>query len=140
MHPLPCTGERGADFKVIRLRYYALPCLRSEVRAKSCPELRAAVQKASDMAAKAGKKQVRKLEMPMEVVTAARLAYLAKHGVVFQVTRDESMRVSKLDCDASGGIFGGGFLLSERAAAERAAAERLTLSAKEREMVLSLGA
>lgn len=113
----------------------------SEVRAKSCPELRAAVQKASDRAAKAGKKQVRKLEMPMEVVTAARLAHLAKHGVELTVMRGESVRVSRLDNDSgSGGIFGGGFLLSERAAAERAAAERITLSPREAGIVRALGA
>ena len=112
----------------------------SEVRAKSCPELRAAVQKASDRAAKAGKKQVRKLEMPMEVVTAARLAYLAKHGVELTVMRGESVRVSRLDNDSGSGIFGGGFLISERAAAERAAAERIALSPREAGIVRALGA
>ena len=35
-------------------------------------------------------------------------------------------------------IFGGGFLLSERAAAERAAAERIQLSVRERRLVKSL--
>ena len=117
----------------------------SEVRAKSAPGLRAMVQSAADAAAKAGKRQVRKLDLPVEVVTAARLAYLAKHGVELSVTRGESVRVSRLDNDAGSGIFGGGFLTSERAAAERAAAERaaaerIALSPREAEIVRALGA
>lgn len=97
--------------------------------------LRAMVQSAADAAAKAGKRQVRKLDLPVEVVTAARLAYLAKHGVELSVTRGESVRVSRLDNDAGSWIFGGGFLISERAAAER-----IDLSSRELEIVRALDA
>ena len=112
----------------------------SEVRAKSAPGLRAMVQSAADAAAKAGKRKVRKLDLPVEVVTAARLAYLAKNGVELTVMRGESVRVSRLDNDSGSGIFGGGFLISERAAAERAAAERIALSPREVGIVRSLDA
>lgn len=80
------------------------------------------------------------IDLPVEVVTAARLAYLAKHGVELSVMRGESVRVSRLDNDAGSGIFGGGFLISERAAAERAAAERIALSPREAEIVRALDA
>lgn len=69
----------------------------------------------------------------------------SEYGVELTVIRGESVRVSSLDNDSGSGIFGGGFLISERAAAERAAAERaaaerISLSPREVEIVRSLGA
>lgn len=62
-------------------------------------------------------------------------AAAAKLGVELSVTRGESVRVSRLDNDAGSGIFGGGFLISERAAAER-----IALSPREVGIVRALGA
>ena len=90
---------------------------------------------------------------PDEVLTAARLQWMAAHGTRFAVRRDDCVRVSKLDANPNG-IYGGGLLLSERATAERAAAERAAaeraaaeraaahvfeLSPRERRIVESLG-
>lgn len=61
---------------------------------------------------------------PDEVLTAARLQWMASHGTRFVVRRDDCVRVSKLDANPKG-IYGGGLLLSERATAERATAERV---------------
>ena len=56
----------------------------------------------------------------------------------FGVRREDCAFVRKLDANPRG-IFGGGLLLSERAAAERAAAERWLLSGREVAIVRSLG-
>ena len=60
--------------------------------------------------------------------------------------REDCCRISALDAQRACGkaIYGGGLLLSERAAAERAAAERARahvweLSAREREVVRMIG-
>ena len=70
----------------------------------------------------------------------------SKYGVDFEVRREDCCRISALDAQRACGkaIYGGGLLLSERAAAERAAAERARahvweLSAREREVVRMIG-
>ena len=82
------------------------------------------------------KRKVTKLALPTELVTAANLGYLTVHHTPFTVRRSDATFVRKLDNYAAD-IFGGGFLLSpraaaERAAAERAAAKRIELSDRER--------
>ena len=69
------------------------------------------------------KKKVTKLTMPNELVTSARMGYLAVHHKPFTVRRKDVIFVRRLD-NYGDSIFGGGYLLSPRAAAERAAAER----------------
>lgn len=61
----------------------------------------------------------------MELATSARLQWLSAHGVHYYIREGGGTFVRKLDgMDKEKTIFGGGFLLSERAAAERTAAER----------------
>jgi len=101
---------------------------------------------------KTAKEQKRWL-YPMEVMTSALIGKVATRGICFKVPMDEAEVVRKLD-NQCGALFGGGFLLSERAAAERAAAERaaaelaaaelaaafrVELSEREREIVKRLG-
>lgn len=79
------------------------------------------------------------LLLPNELITGARMGYLAVNHTPYTVRRADAVFVRKLDNYAKG-IFGGGFLLTPRAAAERAAAERsaflrLSLSARERELL-----
>lgn len=92
-----------------------------------------------------------KYAYPIEVVTAARCNYYAANGTAYRVRPEEAHFVRKLDDQERAGkvIFGAGFLLSERAAAQRAAAERAAaenasatvwaLSEKEKEIIRSLG-
>ena len=82
-----------------------------------------------------------KYEYPDAVITAARAGYLAAHGTPFRVRREDCCRISAMDAQRAAGksIFGGGLLLSERAAAERAAAKVWKLSDREREIVAMLG-
>ncbi len=63
-------------------------------------------------------------EFPAAVITSAKVGYFCKHGAPFRIRRSECTFVRRLDAmpkDIS--IYGGGFLLSERAAAARAYAE-----------------
>lgn len=87
---------------------------------------------------------MRKLEYPPNVCTAALLQKLTKAGLSMQIRAESCAFVRKIDAQGTdGGIFGGGFLLSDRAAAEKAAAEKaaaekMTLSDRERKIVEGL--
>ena len=91
---------------------------------------------------KAIKKKVTKLTLPNELITGARMGYLAVHHTPFTVRRSDAIFVRRLDNYAEG-IFGGGYLLTSRAAAERAAAERaaarkIKLSDREKALIKQL--
>ena len=72
------------------------------------------------------KRQVGNYEYPDNVLTAARAQWFAAHHTPFRLKRADAEPISALDEQKKQGksIFGGGLLLSSRAAAERAAAER----------------
>lgn len=83
---------------------------------------------------------------PDNIVTAAICQRWAKYGISWRLEKADCVRVSGLDSQKAIGksIFGGGYLLSERAAAERAAAERAAalrwqLSPREMAIVARLG-
>ena len=91
-------------------------------------------------------KNLPKYDYPDNVVTAAKIAVLSKYGVDFSVGAGESEFIRGLDAQKEHGkaIFGGGLLISEKAAAEKAAAEkaaalRWPLSDREKEIIRSLG-
>ena len=93
---------------------------------------------------KKDKRTLPKYEYPDEVITSAAVGYLTKHHTPFAVRREDCAFIRKLDAQSSSSIFGGGYLLSrrcaaERAAAERAAAERWVLSERERQLSDMLG-
>ena len=70
--------------------------------------------------------QLPKYAYPDQIVTAALLQRYSRYGVNFKVHKKDCTPIYALDAQRSMGkaIFGGGLLLSDRAAAERAAAER----------------
>ena len=82
-------------------------------------------------------KQRQKRIYPDEVITAAILQKIANRGISFKVPMDEAYFVRRVD-GSPRALFGGGYLISERAAAERAAAERFELSERERDIIKSL--
>ena len=91
------------------------------------PDLREAVEAADAAQQKAVKgAPLPKYEYPVEVATAARLSWLAAHGTAYTIRREDAAFIRQLDAQKGKDktLFGGGFILSERAAAERAAAER----------------
>lgn len=105
------------------------------------PELGRRLNEANDARLKATKKTVAKYEYPSDVITAAKAQWLAAHGTPYRVRRRDACRISALDDqrERGNGIFGGGLLLSQAAAAERAAAECWHLSERELEIQRMLG-
>ena len=87
------------------------------------------------------KRELPKYTYPDHVLTAAMLQKYAHYGVEFAVKREDCTQIAKLDSQRPMGktIFGGGLLLSEKAAAEKAAAHIWELSERERKIVASLG-
>ena len=69
------------------------------------------------------------------------LSRYSKYGIDFRVRREESEHVGQLDAQKESGktLYGRGYLISEKAAAEKAAAEKWKLSDREREIVKGLG-
>ena len=112
-----------------------------ELRVRSAPDLRKAVQDAADEVRREIRKELPKYSYPAEVITSTMVAGWSKYGIEFKLLKKDSVNISALDAqkEEGNGIFGKGYLLSERAAAERAAAQRWVLSEREREIVKSLG-
>ena len=125
--------------------------------AQSEPDLYRIVKEANEANIRATKPEFPKYTYPDEVLTAAMLQRYSKYGVEFAVRREDCTYISALDSQrkARKTIFGGGLLLSEKAAAEKAAAEKAAaekaaaekaaatqwrLSEAEKRLVASLGA
>ena len=101
------------------------------IRICTVPDLRDSVQKAADDFRKynskvlgKSKKEARKIKKyawPDHLISSAKIGKIATNGVSISIPSAECLYIRK-----AGGvdIFGGGLLLTERAAAERAAAER----------------
>ena len=121
-------------------------------RIRTSPELCKAVREADEKVRAETHKEIPKYSYPDYVVTAAVAAGWSRYGVDFRVLPEECVRISQLDAqkDMDKTLFGGGYLLSEKAAAEKAAAEkaaaekaaahRWELSPREREIVRELSA
>lgn len=111
------TYENGA---VVRTGF--VTNMGGDVVAEACPELHNRLKPVCDVLAR--RKKLPKYEYPDEVLTSSKLMWMAGHDTSFQVRRADCERITRLESQGAKGIFGGGLLLSERAAAERAAAER----------------
>lgn len=72
------------------------------------------------------KKELPKYVYPMNVCSAALPGRIAERGIDLRIRTEDAQFIRALDAQRAAGktIFGGGFLLSDRAAAEKAAAER----------------
>jgi hypothetical protein len=115
------TYENGA---VVRTAF--VTSLPSEYVAESAPDLGAEINRVCDEIRNRMVKSNPKYEYPDEVLTAAKLQWMAAHHTELRIRRGECCKIGALDEQKAVGkvIFGTGLLLSERAAAERAAAER----------------
>ena len=153
-----CTGLGITYDNGARIGTNFITNLSPGIMAESAPDLHDKLKAVNAANEKATKKVVTKLALPMEVLTAARLNWLAIHGERFTVREGDAVRVAKLD-NYRKGVFGSGLLLSERvtaeravaeraaaeraaaerAVAERAAAERVPLSDREKALVKALG-
>ena len=111
------------------------------IRLRSVPSLYRVVKEANDRNLEEQRRELPKYAYPDNVVTSAFVARLSRYGIDFSVSRAESVSIDALDAQKEQGraIYGKGYLVSERAAAERAAAIRFALSPREREIVAQLG-
>ena len=94
--------------------------------ARTAPDLTRLVNDKVDKLRRREHVELLKYEYPDNIVTAAMMQRWNKYGIEFMVRREDCAHIGKLDAqkELGKGIYGGGLLLSERAAAERAAAER----------------
>ncbi len=100
------------------------------------PDLYQAIKQADDENTRNMHKQLPKYEYPAHVASAARLNYLAVHGASLAIKAESVAFVRKLDAQGNKTIFGGGFLLSEKAAAEKTAAIAIRYELTEREKTI----
>lgn len=110
-----------------------------ENKIEIAPELIERIEEAN----KIETKQTKKKDYPKELITPA-IYKLAKRGQALKIKPEEAYFVRKLENQSETSIYGAGFLILERAAAERAAAEsenieRFELPEKEKEIVRGLG-
>ena len=123
----------------------------SETIMESAPDLSMWINEAVDELYARKARQLPKYDYPDHVITAARMQYYAGHGVALKIKlRDAKfIRALYMQRNYKKAFFGGGLLLSDKAAAERAAAERAAaervntqvweLSDREKEIVKGLG-
>ena len=97
-----------------------------KAKLRAIPELYKVLSEAAEEYASTLKKELPKYSYPDEVITATKMQYLSRYGQSLTIYPDECERISQLDAqkEADKALFGGGFLLSEKAAAEKAAAEK----------------
>ena len=93
---------------------------------RTAPDLRAVIKVENDANLKQAKKELPIYSYPYEVMTPAMGQNYARHGIDFRIQPKDAIFIRAMDEQRKHGkaIFGGGYLLAPRAAAERAAAER----------------
>jgi len=116
----PITYENGADVNTSFVTNLDTSA------ARSAPDLHDLVEAVNAANLRAAHRELPKYKYPDAVLTAAALNWLSVHGTAFRVGPESAAFVRGLDAQKPAGknIFGGGLLLSDRAAADRAAADR----------------
>ena len=139
------TYENGAD---VNTNYVTNMDPTYAVRIEA--ELRKRLEEVNDCLQKMKTKELPKYVYPDHILTGKEYR-LAKYGQTLRIRHADCVSVSEMDVQKTEGktIFGGGLLLSERAAAERAAAERAAaeraattkwqLSEREKRMIRQMG-
>ena len=89
---------------------------------ETTPDLYRLIKAVNDENRKQKTNKLRKYVMPSCIATPARMNYLAIHDTKLRIRRRDALFIHDLDCKCE--LFGGAFLLSEKAAAEKAAAEK----------------
>lgn len=100
-----------------------------EYLVRTAPDLFDAIEKENEKNVREGKKKLTKYVYPDHVITAAMVGRWSKYGIEYRLKKADGIFISALDAqrERKKSIFGGGLLLTEKAAAERAAAERAAL-------------
>jgi hypothetical protein len=115
------TYENGAN-----VRTAFVTNLYKDIVAQSEPDLHRIVKEANEANIRARKQELPKYAYPDEVLTAAMLQRYSKYGIEFVVRKEDCVHISALEAQrkAKKTVFGGGLLLSEKAAVEKAAVEK----------------
>ena len=108
-----------------------------DLRVWSCPELARRIKEAQEESKP--KRAIRKISCPDELVSSALLTKIADKAEL-KIRKGEAFYTSYIGGNK---IYGGAFIISERAAAERAAAERaaaerIVLGEREKEIIMGL--
>ena len=123
-----------------------------EYKINVCSDLYNVVKDAVDRTRKEKSNTIPAYSYPDNVLTSAIIQKIASSGVDLKIKNEDCLFVRSLDSQKKKGkaLFGGGMLLSEKAAAEKAAAEKAaaekaaaekwTLSERELEIIRGLGA
>ena len=116
-----------------------------DVRLWACHDLYQRIKKVNDEVLGKGKKNLPKYNYPMNVTTPALLSYLSIHGVSLKIRKQDTHKTNALEAQKKVGktFFGGGFILSDKAAADKAAAEKVAaitweLSESEKQIIKDL--
>ena len=93
---------------------------------RSSPTLYKKIKNANEENLKQGKKELPKYSYPLSVVTSNMITNFSRYGIDFEVSKDECFFIRQLDSqkESKKGLFGSGYLISERKRAEREKAER----------------
>ena len=90
------------------------------------PELYKVIKAANEQLKKDEKKHPPKYSYPDNVITAAKIGWIMNKGIRYELKRDDAIFIRELDHQKANGkaIYGGGFLVSDRAANEKKRAEK----------------
>lgn len=115
------TYENGADVNTSFITN-----LETEYIIRSAPELCRVVEDANACAKAIRVKHVPKYKYPPHVVTMAQVNFFGQHDTLYGVLRGQGIRISGMDNQRmeKKACFGGGLLVSDKAAAEKVAAEK----------------
>ena len=93
---------------------------------RSCPDLYKRVKTANDENLQSMRRELPKYSYPMNVITSPMITNFSRYGIDFEVAKDECFFIRQLDSqkESKKGLFGSGYLISERKRAEREKAER----------------
>lgn len=100
--------------------------LETDYIVRSAPDLCRAIEAASREEKKKKKVKLPKYKYPPHVVTLAQVNYFSQHDTAYGVHRGDAIIINAMDDQRKHGksCFGGGLLVSEKAAAAKAAAEK----------------
>ena len=130
--------------------------LEKEYITRTAPELGAAVREANNENLEKQRKSLPKYKYPDNVISSAAMSYIGRYSIDLRIKKAEAKVIDGLDSQKAMDkvIYGGGLLVSDRAAAEKAAAEKAAaekaaaekaaaivweLSEREKEIVRKLG-
>ena len=112
----------------------------TEIRCKTSPKLYRMLDEAIKATLAEMRREIPKYEYPDNVITSTKMSYFCKYGQELTIKRESSLNIDALDSqkEKKKTIFGKGYLISEKAAAEKAAANKWELSDREKELIKGL--